>query len=165
MLNRFLLETNSAGQDAVLIIDEAQDMPDKTLEMARLLSNLETETQKLLQIVLVGQPELRQKLRKAKFRQLAQRITVRYHLETLNYAETAEYLQHRMKIAGSDQGVGKAVSFDAGAIKEIFRFSGGTPRLINAVTDKALLAGYVYNTWRIDRGIVKTAIRELREAG
>jgi general secretion pathway protein A len=165
LLNRFLLETNSAGQDAVLIIDEAQDMPDKTLEMARLLSNLETETQKLLQIVLVGQPELRDKIRKPRFRQLSQRITVRYHLETLTYDETAEYLNHRLKTASARSDVAETVSFDPAAIREIYGFSGGTPRLINAVTDKALLAGYVYNTWRIDRGMVKTAIRELREAG
>jgi len=166
LLNRFLLEVNSQGQDAVLIIDEAQDMPDKTLEMARLLSNLETARQKLLQIVLLGQPELRDKLRRPKFRQLAQRITVRYHLSRLDRRETAEYLDHRLKVAGIDeQAAGDVLRFDPGAIKEIYDYSKGTPRLINAVTDKALLAGYVYNTWRIDRRIVRSAIRELREAG
>lgn len=166
VLNEFLLKTNSAGQDAVLIIDEAQDMPDKTLEMARLLSNLETERQKLLQIVLVGQPELRDKLRKRKFRQLAQRITIRYHLSTLTRQETDAYIRHRLAVAGADGRMGdNVVRFDPAAVKEVHRYSGGTPRLINAVSDKALLAGYVNNTWRIDRGVVRLAIRELREAG
>jgi len=165
MLNQFLLEVSAGGKDAVLIVDEAQDMPDKTLEMARLLSNLETERQKLLQIVLVGQPELRDKLDKPKFRQLAQRITVRYHLGKLSREETQDYLNHRLRVAGADGQVSDVVRFDPEAVKEIYEFSGGTPRLINAVSDKALLAGYVYNTWQIDRGLVKTAIRELREAG
>jgi len=163
-LNKYLLAVNSTGRDAVLIIDEVQDMPDKTLEMARLLSNLETERQKLLQMVLVGQPELRQKLRKEKFRQLAQRIAVRYHLSKLNYQETEAYLRHRLQVAGARDGAEKAVRFDPAAVREIYRYSQGTPRLINAVGDKALLAGYVYGTWFIDRKIVRRAIRELREA-
>jgi len=165
LLNDFLLRINSMGHDAVMIIDEAQDTPDETLEMARLLSNLETERQKLLQIVLVGQPELREKLRRPEFRQLAQRITVRYHLKKLNYDETEQYLRHRLRIAGADGHVGTIVRFDPAAVKEIYRYSRGTPRLINAVGDKALLAGYVYGTWRIDRRIARLAIRELREAG
>jgi len=165
LLNKYLLEINSAGHDAVLIIDEAQDMPDATLEMVRLLSNLETEQQKLVQIVLVGQPELRDRLRKPEFRQLAQRITVRYHLERLSKDETAEYLHHRLAIAGADEKAGKTIRFDEGAVKEIFRYSQGTPRLINAVGDKALLAGYVHNTWRIGRRLARMAIRELKEAG
>jgi len=165
LLNKYLLRVNSTGDDAVLIIDEAQDMPDKTLEMARLLSNLETERQKLLQIVLVGQPELRDKLRKRKFAQLAQRITVRYHLGRLTFDETDAYLRHRLSVAGAAALGDNVIRFDRAAVKEIYRYSEGTPRLINAVGDKALLAGYVYRTCRIGRRIVRKAIRELREAG
>ena len=159
------LKANSVGDDAVLIIDEAQDMPDKTLEMARLLSNLETERQKLLQIVLVGQPELRTKLAKPKFRQLAQRITVRYHLGTLSRKDTEEYIHHRLAVAGANRSEATTIHFDAGAVKEIYRYSQGTPRLINAISDKVLLAGYVYQTQCIDRRIVRRAVRELKEAG
>lgn len=165
LLNEYLLEVNSVGDNAVLIIDEAQDTPDKTLEMARLLSNLETERQKLLQIILVGQPELRHKLARPKFRQLAQRITVRYHLGKLSREETEHYLRHRLAIARANRPDAKIIHFDRGAVKEIYRYSQGTPRLINAVGDKALLGGYVYRTGHIDRRIVRLAIRELKEAG
>ena len=165
LLNEFLLRTNSLGQDAVLIIDEAQDMTVGTLEMVRLLSNLETERQKLLQIVLVGQPELRSTLNNPALRQLAQRITVRYHLTNMSQEDTAEYLRHRLKIAGQDDQDHNGVRFDYGAVHEIYRFSHGTPRLVNAIGDKALLAGYVYRTNTIDRGIIQTAMKELKEAG
>ncbi|HET6429502.1 MAG TPA: AAA family ATPase [Phycisphaerae bacterium] len=160
LLNRFLLEVNLAGRNAVLIIDEAQDMSVELLEMTRLLSNLETESAKLLQIVLVGQPELRQKLRSPNLRQLDQRITVRYHLRMMNLAETAEYIRHRLQVAGAD---GK-VRFDEDAIEAVYRHSGGTPRLINAIGDKALLAGYVRQSRLIDGGIVAEALHELKEA-
>jgi general secretion pathway protein A len=165
LLNKYLLKINSIGHDAVMIIDEAQDMPDETLEMARLLSNLETERQKLLQIVLVGQPELRDKLRRPKFRQLSQRITVRYHLGNLSLAETDAYLRHRLHVAGASANGERAVQFDRGAVREIHRYSRGTPRLINAVSDKSLLAGYVQRTGRISKRLVRRAIRELQEAG
>lgn len=164
LLNEFLLKVSAAGQDAVLIIDEAQDMPDKTLEMARLLSNLETERQKLLQIALIGQPELRKKLQKTKFRQLAQRITIRYHLRRLSLDETTRYIQHRLHIAAQHQNAASVVRFDADAVKEIHHYSGGTPRLVNAAADKALLAGYVNNTWWIDKRLARRAIKELKEA-
>jgi len=164
-LNEHLLRINSEGRDAVLIIDEAQDMPDRTLEMTRLLSNLETESQKLVQIVLVGQPELREKLAKPSLRQLAQRITVRYHLRPMSPEETEAYIRHRLVVAGSCEEGTTRVEFDRGAIREIYRFSHGTPRLINALGDKALLAGYVYGTGHIDRRIVRRAAEELREAG
>ena len=163
--NKYLLEINSMGHDAVLIIDEAQAMPPKTLEMARLLSNLETERQKLLQIVLVGQPELREKLRKPRFRQLAQRITVQYHLRKLSREETEGYLRFRLSVAGANQKEDNLIRFDAAAVREIYRYSDGTPRLINAVGDKALLAGYVHGTGHIDRRIIRRAVRELKEAG
>lgn len=177
-LNKFLLKVNAAGETAVVIIDETQDMPDATLEMTRLLSNLETEKTKLLQIVLVGQPEMRAKLRKEKFRQLDQRITVRYHLGQMSREETAEYIRHRLDVAATaeeaapdeeapaEDGNGKLVSadvhFDRGAVREIFRYSNGTPRLVNAVGDKALLAGYVNRTPKINRRIVRRAIQELK---
>ncbi len=164
LLNEFLLKVNSQGHDAVLIIDEAQDMPTATLEMARLLSNLETERQKLLQIVLVGQPELGHKLARPALRQLAQRITVRFHLEAMSAHDTEDYIRHRLAVAGASQQQENILTFDRGAVREIYRYSRGTPRLINALSDKALLAGYVYRTARIDRNLVRLAIDELKEA-
>lgn len=162
-INRFLLKVNADGEDAVLIIDEGQDMPHDTLELCRLLSNLETYSQKLLQIVLVGQPELRQRLTLASLRQLAQRITVRYHLGTMSPADTAQYIRHRIRLASGAQQC-PTVEFDAGAMEEIHQCSGGTPRLINSISDKALLAGYVYRTVHIDRRLVQLAASELKEA-
>ena len=160
LLNQFLLEVKLSGRDAVLIIDEAQDMSIELLEMTRLLSNLETDSHKLLQIVLVGQPELRQKLRSPRLRQLDQRITVRYHLRPMSLAETGHYIQHRIRVAGGEG----LLHFDDSAVEEVYRHSGGTPRLINAIGDKALLAGYVRGTGRIDRELVDMAVRELKEA-
>jgi len=163
LLNQFLLAANAAGRDAVLIVDEAQDMPVETLEMTRLLSNLETDSQKLLQIVLVGQPELRDKLAKPALRQLAQRITVRYHLGRMSPAETERYIHHRLQVAGG--GAEGDLQFEPAAVREIHRYSRGTPRLVNALGDKALLAAFVYRTGRIDRRLVRAAARELQEAG
>lgn len=161
LLNRFLLRVNSAGDDALLIIDEAQDMPVKGLEMVRLLSNLETARQKLLQIVLVGQPELRDRISQPCLRQLNQRITVRYHLGQMTQEDTEQYLRHRLQVAGADGWP----AFDRKAVREIHRFARGTPRLVNAVGDKSLLAGYVCNRGNIDRKIVKLAVRELEGVG
>jgi general secretion pathway protein A len=163
VLNRFLLEATSSDRDAVLIIDEAQDVSTRNLELIRLLSNLETDSQKLLQICLVGQPELREKLAKPELRQLAQRITVRFHLAAMDEGDTEQYLQHRLRIAGDTRN--ETVRFEPGAVREIHAFSRGTPRLINALGDKAMLAGYVYRTTRINRTIVRIAADELREAG
>ncbi len=174
LINQFVLQVNAAGQDAVLIIDEVQDMPDATLEMTRLLSNLETASQKLLQIVLVGQPELRRKLANPALRQLAQRITVRFHLGTMNQQDTAEYIRYRVAVAAGlppapDQAAAEPseapVRFDDGALDEVYRHSVGTPRLVNAICDKSLLAGYVYRTCLIDRHLVQLAVGELKEAG
>ena len=157
MLNRFLLEQLEKGNDVVLLIDEAQDLDSEMLEQVRLLSNLETDQRKLLQIVLIGQPELREKLNDRSLRQLRQRITVRYHLTPLSRPEVERYIQHRLQIAG---GNGRP-AFTPWAIRSIFRYSGGVPRLVNAVCDKALLAGFVDGadllTWRQ----VRRAIREL----
>ena len=165
LLNDFLLKASSAGRDAVLIVDEAQDMSIKGLEGIRLLSNLETDSQKLLQICLVGQPELRDKLRRPQLRQLAQRITVRFHLAKMNVPETEEYIRHRLSVAGLEGDEDNSPKFDSGAIREIYRYSRGTPRLVNAIGDKALLAAYVYRTAKINRRLVRIAVNELKEAG
>ena len=164
LLNKFLLKVNSEGGDAVLIIDEAQVAATETLEAIRLLSNLETDSQKLLQIVLVGQPELRDKLRRPALRQLAQRITVRYHLGSMSREDTGKYIHHRLKVAGLPAEVAYVLHFDDAAVGEIHRYSRGIPRLVNAVGDKTLLAGYVCRTVNIDRRIVRLAIHELKEA-
>ena len=165
LLNQFLLEINSKGQDAVLIIDEAQDMPDSTLEMTRLVSNLETHSQKLLQIILVGQEELRDKLAKPSMRQLSQRITVRSHLGPMSAHEVEQYLRHRLSVAASQPADERpTLRFDSSAVLEIYDYSQGTPRLVNAVGDKALLDGYVYRADCIDRNMVRLAVDELKEA-
>jgi general secretion pathway protein A len=162
-LNAFLLGVNSAGKNAVLIIDEAQDMSVPCLELVRLLSNLETESQKLVQILLLGQPELRVKLARPDLRQLAQRITVRFHLGEMDERDTEQYLNHRLAVAGVNR-TEPAVWFDPTAVSEIYRYSRGTPRLVNAISDKALLAGYVHQTGRIDSRLVELAAAELKGA-
>jgi len=160
VLNRFLLEQAEAGRDVVLLIDEAQDLPDELLEQVRLLSNLETDRRKLIQIVLVGQPELRDKLNARSLRQLRQRITVRYHLRPLDLDETERYISHRLHVAGAD---GRP-SFTRGAVRTVHRYARGVPRLINAVCDKALLYGYVNATYELKGRAVRQAIRELEGA-
>ncbi len=156
-LNKFVLEQANLGNDVVVIIDEAQDLSIDLLEKIRLLSNLETDHQKLLQIILMGQPELRDLLQRPELRQLRQRITVHYHLRPLDFEETAFYVNHRLTLAGAN-GVPR---FDDKALKAVFRYSGGVPRLINAVCDKALLAGFVTQTGILDKRTVKLAIEEL----
>ncbi len=158
ILNRFLLEQAAAGNDVVLFIDESQDLDPELLEQVRLLSNLETDQRKLLQIVLIGQPELRDKLNRRELRQLRQRITVRYHLAPLHRFETARYITHRLHVAGAENG---RPMFTPWAIRTIQRYSGGIPRLINAVCDKALLYGYVNATYELGGRAVRQAIREL----
>lgn len=158
LLNQFVLDQAHNGHDVVVIIDEAQDLDDATLEQLRLLSNLETDRQKLMQIVLMGQPELRDKLSQPNLRQLRQRITVRYHLSALNLTETAYYIYHRLTLAGAN---GRP-RFDEGAVKLIHKYSAGIPRLINAVSDKALLAGFVQQSDLITKKTVKLAIDELQ---
>src|ERR1041384_1019254 len=157
VINQFLLQQVERGQDTVLIIDEAQDLTDELLEQVRLLSNLETDNRKLLQIVLLGQPELRERLNNPRLRQLRQRITVRYHLPPLSRFEVNQYIQHRLEVAGA-----KCESyFTQPALWRVYRYSQGIPRLVNAVCDKALLAGYVAQREQIDFGIVSRAVREL----
>lgn len=156
-INEFLLKLVEQNKDAVLIIDEAQDLTDELLEQVRLLSNLETDSRKLLQIVLMGQPELRDRLNNPKLRQLRQRITVRYHLSPLKRFEVAQYIQHRLQISGAKG----APYFTPPALWRVHHYSHGIPRLVNALCDKALLAGYVQQTSRIDWNMVGRAIREL----
>jgi len=157
-LNRFLIEQLTLGNNVVLIIDEAQNLSKKLLEQVRMLSNLEAENKKLLQIVLVGQPELREKLRDPSLRQLRQRISVRYHIDALKAADVPHYILHRLAHAGSN-GLGPV--FETAAIEEIFRYSGGIPRLINIVCDKALLMAYVLEKRDIDADIVLNCINEI----
>src|SRR5438477_10866672 len=157
VINEFLLQQVERGRDAVLIIDEAQDLTDELLEQVRLLSNLETDDRKLLQIVLMGQPELRDRLNHPSLRQLRQRITVRYHLSPLKQFELNQYVQHRLQVSGA-----KGPPFFTGpAMWRIFTYSKGIPRLVNAVCDKCLLAGFVQQTERITFGLVGRAVREL----
>ena len=156
-LNEFLLAKNREGGNVAVFIDEAQDLSLPVMEQVRLLSNLETDQQKLMQIVLCGQPELRKRLARPDMRQLRQRITVRYHIEPLTPEDTMLYIQHRLRVAGSDG----RIAFDAGAVREIHRYSKGGPRVINAVADNALLAGYVARTNRIDARCVRKAIEQL----
>ncbi|HEX7570604.1 MAG TPA: AAA family ATPase [Verrucomicrobiae bacterium] len=157
ILSDFLLRQTLAGRETVLIVDEAQNLTEDLLEQVRLISNIETDDRKLLQIVLLGQPELRDRLNSHKLRQLRQRITVRYHLNPLTRAEVGQYIQHRLALAGA-RGL---PAFTTPAVWRVFRYSGGIPRLVNAVCDKALLAGYVERSQRINYRLVGRAIREL----
>jgi general secretion pathway protein A len=155
-LNHFLLECHSRGERVVLIIDEAQNMNREGLEQVRLLTNLETATDKLLQIILLGQPELRHLLARPELRQLAQRITARYHLDPLNESETAHYVRHRLAVAGSERG-----PFKRDGLKALYAESGGVPRLINIIADRALMAGYAHELETIDARTVHEAAREV----
>ncbi|HWW00977.1 MAG TPA: AAA family ATPase [Candidatus Acidoferrum sp.] len=157
VINQFLLQQVEAGKDAVLIIDEAQDLTDELLEQVRLLSNLETDNRKLLQIVLMGQPELRDRLNNPRLRQLRQRITVRYHLLPLSRHEVRQYVQHRLHLCG---GNGHPC-FTGPAFWRLYRYTKGIPRVLNALCDKALLAGFVAQRKRIDYHLVSRAVREL----
>jgi len=157
ILNDFLLKNFAAGKTAVLLIDEAQNLSHGVLEQIRMLSNLETETEKLLQIILIGQPELTANLMLPALRQLNERITVRYNLKPFSPAQVKEYIRHRLKVAG---GPG-AIRFTYGANQLIYHFTEGIPRRVNALCDRALLVAYTKNTSRIDRQIVKTAVRDI----
>ena len=155
-LNRFLLENHAKGRRTVAVIDEAQHLSTDVLEQIRLLTNLETPTTKLLQIILVGQPELSDLLARREVRQVDQRITARYHLGPLNEAETKRYVHHRLRVAGGNPDL-----FSAKALAEIFRVSGGVPRLINVICDRALLGAYTLDRLRVDIPIVRKAAREV----
>ena len=157
VINQFLLQQVERGKEAVLIIDESQDLTDELLEQVRLLSNLETDNRKLLQIILFGQPELRDRLNNPRLRQLRQRITVRYHLPPLKRHEVVHYVQHRLHVSGGNG----TPYFTRPALWRVHRYSQGIPRLVNAVCDKALLAGFVQQSERIDFRMVGQAVREL----
>jgi len=157
-LNEYLLARNAEGKNCVLVLDEAQNLAPEVLEQVRLLSNLETTTQKLLQVVLIGQPELAHSLALPELRQLNQRITARYHLMPLSDAETLQYIACRLRVAS---GRGK-VRFSRRAIRRVHKLAGGTPRRINAICDRALLVAFTRETRDISVGIVRQAARELR---
>ena len=158
VLNAYLLEASSLGNNCVLLIDEAQNLSPLVLEQVRLLSNLETETEKLLQIVLIGQPELIEMLALKELRQLNQRITARYHLKSLSEKETMQYIAFRIHVAGGR----RKVKFAKPAVRAVYQKSGGTPRVINAICDRALLIGYTKEARTITAAVVKRAAREVR---
>ncbi len=155
-LNAYLLEAHGRGRRTVLIVDEAQNLDPDVLEQVRLLTNLETTRQKLLQIILIGQTELQHTLARSDLRQLAQRITGRYHLEPLSRNETIGYIRHRMNIAGASRYV-----FTTSALKAVHRYSGGVPRLINVIADRALLGAYSKEQPTVSRSMVKAAAKEV----
>ena len=155
-LNKHLLESHAAGRRTILIIDEAQNLATDVLEQVRLLTNLETAKQKLLQIILIAQPELRDKLSQTNLRQLAQRVTGRYHLEPLSREETAQYIDHRMKVAG-----GLTEVFEERAKREVYKQSGGVPRLINVICDRALLGAFSKESRTVDAALAREAANEV----
>lgn len=157
-LNEFLIKETGQGNNVVLIIDEAQNLNVRQLEQVRLLSNLETEKEKLLQITLVGQSELFDKLKLSSLRQLNQRITIRYHILPLEISEIGNYICHRLKIAGAT----KKLNFTNKAIETIYLYSKGIPRMINILCDRALLAGFVKEVLTIDDKIINQCAREIR---
>ena len=160
-LHNFLLNCFSHDEKVFLIIDEAQSLEPKLLQEVRLLTNLETAKNKLLHVILLGQPELNKTLEEQRFRPLKQRIAVRYHLRSLRLKETKEYIRHRLKRANSrDIDI-----FDNSAIKAIYRYSKGIPRLINIVCDNALLTGFSLEQRRIDKGIIRNVIRDMETYG
>lgn len=156
-LHAHLLEAHSRGRRPVLIIDEAQNLSPAVLEQVRLLTNLETPTEKLLQIVLIGQPELRRLLERRDLRQLAQRITARYHLLPLTLAETTTYIRHRLRIAGGNPSL-----FTPAALTQVYRIARGIPRLINVLCDRALLGTYALGRSRVSGALVRRAGREIQ---
>ena len=160
-LNAFLLDAHAQGRQALLVIDEAQSLSAEVLEQLRLLTNLETTERKLLQIVLIGQPELRTMLAQPGLEQLAQRVIARYHLGPLSSDETRQYLAHRLSVAG----LRGASPFDAAAHKAIHRLAGGVPRRVNLLADRALLGAYSQGRSRVGRRTVEQAAREVFDVG
>jgi general secretion pathway protein A len=177
-LNLFLLEQNSEGRIVVLAIDEAQNLEASVLEQIRLLSNLETGKEKLIQIILSGQPELLEILKRDEMRQLSQRITVRHHLQPMDFQDTVHYISHRLKVAGGkgktifsrgalkriyrySRGLSRHIIFSREALKRIYRYSRGLPRPISAACDRALMVAYARNTKRINSRIAAAGINDL----
>lgn len=157
-LNHFLLQQNSEGRIVVLAVDEAQNLETPVLEQIRLISNLETDREKLIQIVLAGQPEFIQILNRNEMRQLGQRITVRFHLQPMDFQDTARYINHRLEVAGGREGA----IFSTGALKRIYAYSMGLPRLVNAACDRVLLTGYTRDATRVTAGIAAAGIKDIR---
>jgi general secretion pathway protein A len=157
-LNGFLLQQNGEGRTVVLVIDEAQNLEPPVLEQIRLISNLETDREKLIQIVLSGQPEFVKMLKRNEMRQLSQRINVRYHLQAMDFQDTVHYINHRLDVAGGRSGV----IFSRSAMKRVYKYSRGLPRLVNAACDRALLVGYTRDTARIDSRIAAAGIKDMR---
>ncbi|HUR90018.1 MAG TPA: AAA family ATPase [Ramlibacter sp.] len=156
-LNAFLLESHAAGRNNVLIIDEAQNLAPEVLEQLRLLTNLETRERKLLQIILIGQPELRTMLQRPELEQLAQRVIARYHLDALTPSETGQYIRHRMDVAGLD----RPFPFESRAVRRIHEVARGVPRRINLLCDRALLGAYANSRATVDRRTVDQAGEEV----
>ncbi len=156
-LNAFLLESHAAGHSSVLIIDEAQNLDPDVLEQLRLLTNLETNARKLLQIVLIGQPELRTMLERPELEQLAQRVIARFHLDALSAAESTQYIAHRLAVAGHTG----ALPFDRRALQRIHRLARGVPRRVNLLCGRALLGAWAHGMQRVDRSVVDKAAAEV----
>lgn len=156
-MNRVLLERIERGKDIVLIIDEAQNLSFAVLEQIRLLSNLETDQQKLLQIILMGQPELKDVLAREELRQLRQRILVHYELNPLSLEDTAHYIQHRLSLAG---GMGRPV-FTKHALRKIHKASKGIPRIVNNLCDKALLSAFIRDSDEVNYWDARRAVRDM----
>ncbi|MDO9434056.1 AAA family ATPase [Hydrogenophaga sp.] len=158
-LNEYLLQSHARGERNVLIIDEAQNLTAHVLEQLRLLTNLETSERKLLQIILIGQPELRAVIARPELEQLAQRVIARFHLGTLNEAETRQYIHHRMQVAG----LRGPLPFSGAALKRIHELTRGVPRRVNLLCDRALLGAYATHQARVERAVVDKAAREVFE--
>lgn len=158
-LNKYLVKQAADDINVVLIIDEAQNLTPSVIEEVRMLSNLETEKDKLIQIILIGQPELRRKLAHPKLEQFRQRVVLHYHLEPLSYEETEGYIKHRLVKAGN----AKADIFTPGAIDAIYKYSNGIPRLINSACHNALISALVYETRKVTSNIAVEAIKELNQ--
>jgi general secretion pathway protein A len=159
-LNSFLLSSKAKRKKVILLIDEAQNLSRNVLEQLRLLSNLETNQEKLLQVILVGQPELNEILDSHELRQLSQRITLRYQLSPLDYKETSAYIQYRINIAAQDAGI----KFNRAAFRQIYKYSKGIPRVINIICDRSLLTAFGLNRYKISGSIVRASIKELTAA-
>ena len=155
-LNHHLLDAHARRRRTILLIDEAQNLDDDVLEQLRLLTNLETAKQKLLQVILIAQPELREKLSQSNLRQLAQRVTGRYHLEPLSREEADKYIAHRLRVAGALTEI-----FDTRARREVFRLSGGVPRVMNVICDRALLGAYSRESRTVNKRLVRRAATEV----
>jgi len=161
VLNAYLLDTHAKGRRAILMIDEAQNLSAEVLEQVRLLTNLETTREKLLQIILIGQPELRELLAREDLRQLSQRINARFHLEPISRAETAAYIRHRLQVCGARESL-----FNENAVDLVHKLSSGVPRLINVLCDRAMLGTFVESKRKVDVAIVhRAAVEVLPEEG